>query len=191
VAAKNQGKMKKIIVSNLISVDGCFEGPNHELDWFVVEEEFFEYCKAMLNSVDTILFGRVTYEMMAAYWPVVTDEDPAITHKMNHLDKVVFSRTLSGLKWNNSRLARRIDPEEISFWKRKPGKDIVILGSSTIVSALAQLGLIDEYRFIINPLLVGKGNRLFNELSAKLPLTLKKTQVLGSGVVILYYEPSA
>jgi dihydrofolate reductase len=187
---KTHGKMKKIFVSNLVSVDGYFEGPGRDISWFVPDVEFFDYSKNMLNSADTILFGRVTYELMAAYWPNVTDEDPAITHKMNHLDKIVFSKTLPGVSWNNARLVRNIDPEEIRQWKRGPGKDIVILGSGAVFTELARMGLIDEYQIIINPVILGSGNPMFKGLAATLPLKLIKTKVLRSGVVILYYEPA-
>jgi dihydrofolate reductase len=181
--------MRKVIVSNLISLDGFFEGPNRELDWFVVDEEFFDYARDLLRTVDTILFGRVTYQMMASYWPTTTENDPVITHKMNNLSKVVFSKTLSAVEWNNSSLVKENIAEEISQLKRQPGKDMVIFGSGNLVSTLTQLSLIDEYRIIVNPLILGNGNPLFKDLHDRLNLKLIKTKTLGSGVVILYYEP--
>ena len=183
--------MRKIIVSNLVSLDGYFEGPNKELNWFVVEEEFFEYAKELLRSVDTILFGRVTYEGMASYWPTpaAKDNDATITHKMNNLSKVVFSKTLSRVEWNNSRLVKGNIAEEIRKMKEEPGKDMVIFGSGSIVSALTRLGLIDEYRIIVNPVILGKGNPLFKDLQDKFNLELLKTKKLNSGVVIFYYQP--
>lgn len=183
--------MRKIIVSNLVSLDGFFEGSNRELDWFVVEEEFFEYAKELLRSVDTILFGRVTYEGMASYWPTqaAKDNDPTITHKMNNLSKIVFSKTLSRVEWNNSKLVKGNIAEEIPKLKQEPGKDIVIFGSGSIVSALTRIGLIDEYRIIVNPVILGKGNPLFKGLQDKLNLELLKTKKLKSGVVIFYYQP--
>src|SRR6185312_15481525 len=117
--------MRKIIVSNLVSLDGFFEDENHQLDWFVVEDEFFEYAKNMLNSVDVILFGRKTYQLMADYWPNDTDNDPAITHKMNHLTKMVFSTTLKTVEWNNAILIKGNIEEEMIKLKRQHGKDIV------------------------------------------------------------------
>jgi dihydrofolate reductase len=89
--------MRKVIVSNLMSLDGFFEGPNHELDWFVVDEEFFEYARDMLRGVDTILFGRKTYQHMADYWPSAPAEE--IADQMNNLPKIVFSRTLESAEW--------------------------------------------------------------------------------------------
>ena len=184
--------MRKVIVSNLVSLDGFFEGPNKELDWFVVDEEFFDYARDLLGTVDTILFGRVTYQMMESYWPAETDNDPVITDKMNNLPKIVFSKTLSSTpwgKWNNARLVKENIPEEIRKMKQQAGKDMVIFGSGILVSDFTQLGLIDEYRIILNPVVLGKGNPLFKGLQDKLNLKLLKTKTLSSGVVILYYEP--
>jgi dihydrofolate reductase len=185
----NVYKMRKIILSNLMSLDGFFEGLNKELDWFVVEQEFFEFARNQLFEVDTILFGRVTYEMMAGYWPHTTDNDPVITDRMNNLPKIVFSKTLSKVEWNNSSLVKENVAEEIARLKQQPGKDMVIFGSGKLVSYLTQQGLIDEYRVILNPVILGTGNPLFKDLHDKLDLKLLHTKVLGSGVVILYYEP--
>src|SRR5436190_394935 len=181
--------MRKTIISNLVSIAGYFEGPNKELDWFVTDQHFFDYARELLNTVDTILFGRKTYEMMAAYWPHTTDNDAAITHKMNNLTKIVFSKTLSVVAWNNSRLAKDNFIEEINELKQQPGKDIVIFGSGELVSSLADLGLIDEYRIILNPVSLGKGNPMFKNLEKRLEFKLLKTKSLWSGVVILYYKP--
>ena len=136
--------MRKLFVSNLMSLDGFFEGPNHEFNWFMPDEEFFDYAKDMLRSVDTILFGRATYEHMAAYWP--SAERDEIAEKMNGLQKLVVSSTLKKTEWNNSTLITGDFVQEISRLKEEPGKDIVILGSATLASDLLQRGLIDEYR---------------------------------------------
>ena len=180
--------MRKIIVSNLVSLDGFFEGVNKEIDWFTVDESFFEYARQLLNDVDTILFGRITYQMMAAFWPNAIDEDAVITHKMNHLPKIVFSKTLKKVEWNNVKLVKGNLSKEVKSLKEQPGKDIVIFGSGTLVTQLTQLGLIDEYRIIINPLLLGKGNAMFKGIDDKINLKLLDTKVLKSGVVILYYK---
>lgn len=181
--------MRKIIVSNLISLDGFFEGVNKEIDWFTVDESFFEYARQLLNEVDTILFGRTTYQMMAAFWPNAINEDAVITHKMNHLNKVIFSKTLKKVEWNNAKLVKDNLAKEVKKMKEQPGKDIVIFGSGTLVTQLTQLGLIDEYRMIINPLLLGKGNPMFKGIDEKINLKLLKVKTLDSGVVILYYVP--
>ena len=181
--------MRKVIVSNLVSLDGFFEGSKKELDWFVVEQEFFDFARNQLFEVDTILFGRITYEMMAGYWPNTNDNDPVITDKMNSLPKIVFSKTLSKVEWNNSRLIRENVQEEINKLKQQEGKDMVIFGSGNLVSFLTQQGLIDEYRIILNPVILGSGNPLFKNLHDRLNLKLLKTKTLGTGVVILYYQP--
>ena len=130
--------MRRILVSNLISLDGFYEGPNDEIDFFVTDQEFFAYAADMLNSVDTILFGRKTYEMMAAYWPKAAPD--AIADKMNNLPKIVFSRTMHEVGWNNSRLAKGELVEAVNKLKQAPGGDMVVLGSATLASQLLQRG---------------------------------------------------
>lgn len=179
--------MRRLIVSNMMSLDGFFEGPNRELNWHVVDDEFFGYATEMLRSVDTILFGRTTYELMAKYWPAAPKDE--IADKMNGLPKIVFSKTLDKADWKNCRLVRGDAAEEISKLKQMPGKDkdMVILGSATLASDLLQRGLIDEYRVILNPVLLGAGNPLFKGIERGLKLALRETKQLRSGVVILYY----
>ena len=179
----------------MVTLDGFFEGPNKELDWHIVDEEVKEYAKDLLNNVDTLLFGRVTYQLMADYWPAAatnpstSKSDLEIADKMNNLPKIVFSKTLQEVKWNNSRLVKENIVEEISKMKQQPGKDMVIFGSGSIVSTFMQFGLIDEYRIILNPVVLGNGKPLFKGINGKQNLQLLKTRVFGSGVVILYYQP--
>jgi dihydrofolate reductase len=151
--------MRKIIVSNLVSVDGFICGPNGEFDWQVVNDEFFAYAEDMLNETDSLIFGRKTYEMMASFWPTeeAKKNDPVIAGKMNSLQKIVFSTTLNKAGWENSVLIKDDVKEKVLKLKQQPGKDMVILGSGEIVSAFTQLGLIDEYKFIINPIILGAG----------------------------------
>jgi dihydrofolate reductase len=169
-----------------MSLDGFFEGPNHELDWFVVDQEFFEYARDMLRGVDTILFGRKTYQHMADYWPSAPAEE--IADQMNNLPKIVFSRTLESAEWQNSTLVKNDAVAEISKLKQLPGKDMVILGSASLASFLLQRGLIDEYRVILNPVLLGSGSPLFQDVKQRLRLKLSRTKLFGSGVVVLYYQ---
>ncbi len=180
--------MRKIIVSNLVSIDGYFEGVNQDLSWFVIDEEFFAYARKLLNEVDTILYGRITYEQMAAYWPNAKDNDAAIAEKMNSLQKIVFSKTLDKAEWNNTKLIKEKIAEEIMRLKQQPGKDIVIFGSGTIVSELTHAKLIDEFRLIINPVILGNGNPLFKSINERRNLKLINTQTLKCGTVILYYQ---
>jgi dihydrofolate reductase len=185
--------MRKIIASNCISIDGFIEGPNKEIDWFVWDEDMENYSKNMLNSVDSILFGRVTYALMAGFWPTTAavNEDPVITEAMNNLPKIVFSKTLEKVEWNNSRLIKDNIKEEVIKLKQKPGKDIVIFGSGILVSSFAQMGLIDEYRFIINPIILGKGNPQFKNINNRHHLKLLETKSFKCGNVILYYKPDS
>jgi len=177
--------MRRVIVSNLASLDGFFEGSNKELDWFVLDEDFFEYARDLLRSVDTILFGRATYQHMASYWPSAPVDE--IADKMNHLSKVVFSRTLPAAEWNNSRLVRDDAVAEMARLKQLPGRDMVMLGSANLASSLLQAGFIDEYRIILNPVLLGRGNPLFPNIMERLKLRLSRTRSFSSGVVVLYY----
>ncbi len=191
--------MRKVFVFNLVTLDGYFEGPNRDISWHNVtssdgsemDAEFNEYAVEMLNSVDTLLFGRVTYELMAGYWPTpdAMKNDPLVAERMNNLSKIVFSRTLDKVEWNNSRLVKSNIEAEIQKMKKLPGKDIVILGSGSIVSELAQRGLIDEYRIMVNPIVLGHGNSMFKGIKDRLNLKLIKTKTFKSGNVLFYYEP--
>jgi dihydrofolate reductase len=180
----------------MVTLDGFFEGPNKELDWHIVDEEFNEYAIDLLSNVDALLFGRVTYQLMADYWPAAATNpstskgDLEIADKMNNLPKIVFSKTLQEVQWNNSRLVKENIAEEISKIKQQPGKDMVIFGSGSIVSTFMQLGLIDEYRIIVNPIVLGSGEPLFKGINDKQNLKLLKTRVFSSGIVILFYEPA-
>lgn len=183
--------MRKIIVSNYVTVDGYFAGPNGELDWFVWDDEMAKFSTDQLKTVDTILLGRVTYQLFADYWPTPTayKENPIIAPMMNDLQKIVFSRTLDSAEWNNSLVVKENVTEEISRLKQQPGKDMVIFGSGIIVSEFARLGLIDLYRLIVNPVVLGKGKPLFKNMDNKLKLKLLNAKAQSSGNVILEYEP--
>jgi dihydrofolate reductase len=178
--------MRRLFVSNIMSLDGFFEDLSGKFDWPVVEEEFFSYAREMLRSVDTILFGRLTYLHMAAYWPAAPRDE--IADQMNGLPKVVFSRTLERADWSNSRLVRGDAAEEVARLKRQAGRDLVILGSASLASSLLQANLIDEYRVILQPLLLGRGNPLFKSIEGRIRMKLTGTRVLGTGVVMLYYQ---
>lgn len=182
--------MRKIIVSNYVTVDGFFAGPGGEIDWFVWDDETAQYGKGLIGTIDTILFGRVTYELMAGYWPTATTDDPFITERMNNLAKIVFSRTLEKADWNNTKLVREIDGEEIRKMKEQPGKDMAIYGSGTIVQSLTNLGLIDEYHLFVNPIVLSSGKPMFRNVKEKVPLKLVNSRVFKNGVVVLVYQPN-
>ena len=183
--------MRKVIVSNLMTLDGFFAGPAGELDWFVWDVEMAEYMKEQLGALDTILFGRVTYQMMADYWPTARspEEDPAIIEAMNTLPKIVFSTTLAKTEWQNSRLVKNDIDEEVAKLKQEPGKDMVIFGSGSIVSAFTRSGLIDEYRIFINPVVLGLGMPMFTGLNQRLKLQTLGTKTFPCGAVLLQYRP--
>jgi dihydrofolate reductase len=183
--------MRKVLLFDMVTLDGFFEGPNHEIDWHTVDDEFNEFAQAQLDSVDVLLFGRVTYEMMAAYWPTPAGaaSDPITADKMNRTAKIVFSKTLSSAAWQNTRLVRGNILEEITKLKKEPGKDLIVFGSSNLSVSLIQHGLIDEFRIMINPVLLGSGKSLFYGILERQPLKLLKTRVFHSGNVLLYYQP--
>ncbi len=185
------GLMRKIIVSNYVTLDGFFAGPDGELDWFVWDDQMAQYSRDLLGSIDAMLFGRVTYELMAGYWPAATAaaEDPIITDAMNNSPKIVFSRTLAKADWNNTRLVKEIDRDQILKMKQRPGKDMVIFGSGSIVSAFARLGLIDDYRLLVNPVILGRGKPLFKDLADRINLKLLETRMFDSGAALLHYQP--
>src|SRR3989442_9611126 len=165
--------------------------PNHEIDWHNVDEEFNEFAIHQLNELDTLLFGRVTYEGMGSYWPTqfAKENDPIVADKMNTVPKVVFSKTLEKAEWTNSRLVKDNIAEEVSKLKQQPGKDLAIFGSSDLAVSFIQMGLIDELRIMVNPVVLGSGKPLFNGIHEKLNLKLLKTRTFRSGNVLLYYQP--
>jgi dihydrofolate reductase len=185
--------MRKVIFQMMVTLDGFFEGPMKEIDWHVVDEEFNEYAIDLLNNVDALLFGRVTYELMASYWPTpeAIANDPIVADKMDNLPKIVFSKTLERVDWKNTRLVKEHAAEEISKLKQQPGKDLVIFGSSDLALTLVKHHLVDEFRIMVNPVLIGDGKPLFTGIQSRLYLKLLKTRTLNSGVVILYYAPTS
>ena len=183
--------MRKVIFFMLVSLDGFFEGPDRDINWHHVDEEFNEFAIQQLGTVGTLLFGRVTYEGMASYWPTPTAvaNDPVVAGKMNSFPKIVFSKTLSRPTWQNTRLVKENFVQEITKLKQQPGKDLIIFGSSDLAVTFIEQGLIDEYRIMVNPVVLGDGKSLFNGLQKRLELKLLGTKVFGSGNVLLYYGP--
>lgn len=183
--------MRKVIFFMATSVDGYFEGPDKDISWHNVDAEFNEMAIEQLNTVDTLLFGRVTYELMASYWPTTAAriDDPIVAGKMNATPKIVFSRTLHKVDWENTRLVKENFVEEMLSLKRQPGKDMIIFGSSDLAVSLIEHRLIDDYRIMVNPVVLGQGTSLFKGLQKKLELKLVKTRTMKSGNVVLYYEP--
>jgi dihydrofolate reductase len=185
--------MRKIVVFLVSTVDGYYEGPNGEFDWPVVDDEFNEFGLDQLGRADTLLFGRITYSMMAQYWPTPAAEadDPKVAEKMNSLPKVVVSTTLDRADWNNSRLIAGDVAGELARLKEQPGKDILLLGSSDLTVNLLRLGLVDEVRIMVNPVALGAGKSLFRTSGGRISLTLVDTRPFRSGNVLLTYRPTA
>jgi len=183
--------LRTLFSFQMVSLDGFFEGSKRELDWHNVDEEFHEFADRQLRAVDTLLFGRVTYQMMASFWPAATESDPIIAGKMNALPKLVCSRTLTTVEWNNSKLIKGDLAEEVSKLKKQPGKDIALFGSGAVLSKLMEANLIDEHRIMIAPVLLGAGNPLFKKLEQRQRLKVLRTTAFKSGNVLLVYGPQA
>jgi len=178
--------MRKLFWQMMVSLDGFVEGPNRELDWHVVDEDFMRYVLDMRIWIDAILLGRVTYQLFADYWPSSTEPEAPM---MNDLPKIVFSRTLKQVDWKNSRLVKENIPEEIARLKQQPGKDLAMFGSADLASTLIPLGLIDEYRIFVTPVILGRGRPMFKDIKDRIPLKLLKATTWSSGVVALCYQP--
>ncbi len=174
-----------------MTLDGYFEGPERDIGWHNVDAEFNEHAVEMLNSTDLLIFGRVTYELMAGYWPTpdAIRNDPVVASLMNSLQKIVFSETLDEAEWFNTRLVKDDIEGEVKRLKKESGKDMVILGSGSIVSRLATSGLIDEYQVMVNPLVLGRGRPLFAGIRDRINLRLLRTRTFRNGNVLLCYEP--
>jgi dihydrofolate reductase len=178
--------MRKLILWNMVTLDGMFEGPDRDISWFVFDDELEKYILESQAEADTLLFGRVTYQLMADYWPKA---EGTIAEFMNRVPKIVFSRTLAGVDWANTRLVKDNAPDEIAKIKRQPGGDIFVFGSADFSRTLMRHSLVDEYRFGINPVVLGKGIPFFKGGEPQTGLKLIETRPLNSGLVILHYEP--
>lgn len=180
--------MRKLIFCNLVTVDGFFEGPGGDISWHYNDDEHTEYARKILSQVDTLIFGKRTYELMADFWPSPAAWAEPISQRMNELNKVVFSRTLERADWQNTRLVRGDAAEEMRQLKKQAGKDMAILGSAKLGSSLINSGLVDEYQLLVNPILLGRGRPLFEGLHEKHRLKLSRNHVRKNGVVELYYH---
>jgi dihydrofolate reductase len=173
-----------------VTLDGYFTGQDGDISWHNVDEEFQQYANNVANAGNTLLFGRVTYELLANYWPSeqALKEDPIVAEGMNSSPKIVFSRTLKKAGWNNTQLVKEDMLGEIRKLKRQSGKDLTVLGSGSIVSQLAQAGLIDEYQILLNPIVLGKGRTMFEGVKEKLGFKLTQSRTFSNGNVFLCYE---
>ena len=187
--------MKKIILCMHISLDGFVAGPKGEMDWIKVDEELFEYAGRLTDQADTALYGRLTYQMMDAYWPTAGDQPNASKHDIQHsqwyktVTKVVISNTLKGKNIPSVQIIGGSSlVEQIKELKQRRGKNVLIFGSPSAAHSLMQHNLIDEYWLFVNPLLLGAGIPSFKNIKDKINLRLLETNVLSSGVVGFHYE---
>jgi len=182
--------MRRLFSFNLITLDGFFEGPQQDIGWHNVDAEFNEFAVEQLGTIGVILFGRVTYQGMASYWPTpfAIENDPVVAAQMNSFPKIVLSRTLDKAEWNNTRLITDHVAEEITKLKQQPGKDLAIFGSANLTASLLHMGLVDEFRIMVNPIILGQGTPLFKDVNEKINLKLLKTRVFRNGNVLLYYQ---
>jgi dihydrofolate reductase len=183
--------MRKLVVFNLVSLDGYFVDRNGEMSWAHAHDpEFKAFVEGNAKGGGELLFGRVTYDLMASYWPTAAaaQNDPVVAEHMNTLPKVVFSRTMNKANWNNTKVVQSDIGTAVKKMKQEPGPDMVIMGSGNIVSQLAQNLLIDEYQVVVIPLVLGKGRTMFEGLGEKQHLKLKTSRTFSNGNVFLVYE---
>ena len=183
--------MPKLSVFEFSSLNGSFKGPGDDISWHRHGEEEGEYSEDMLKTGSTLLFGRVTYEMMAGYWssPMAAENSPVVAAGMNKADKIVFSKTLKKVGWNNTKVINENIVDEIRRMKEMPGNDMTILGSGTIATLFADAGLLDEIQIMVDPIVIGNGTPLFHAIKKPMDLKLTGTRTFKSGTVILIYRP--
>ena len=194
---------RRIIAFNRVTADGYIAAPDGNLNWVVPDDEIDKAGAENLGQTDTILFGRRTYEMFEGFWPHALDDsggasDPhsgarkspairAMAVWINEAIKMVFSRTRKDVTWKNSRLLREFDPRQVEAMKKEPGKDMMIFGSGTIASQLTEHGLIDEYQFVVNPVVLGNGRSLLSGVAKSARLDLVEAIPYKSGNVRIRY----
>ena len=187
--------MRKIILMMSVSLDGYIEGPNREIDWHLVDDELHSYFNELLEGMGAFLTGRVTYELMAGFWPTA-DTDPSSTGPMvefariwRDMPKIVYSKTLDRAGWNTT-IVRDVVPDEVRALKAQPGGDLALSGAD-LAAAFMRHDLIDEYRLYVHPVLIGRGKPLFPPSDTRVSLHLAETRAFGNGVVLLLYERAA
>jgi len=184
--------MGKLTVFNFITLNGFFRGPGGDIGWHGHGAEENEYAASNLGSGNILLFGRVTYEMMAGYWPTpeAAANTPEVAAGMNAAEKIVFSRTLGEAAWNNTRVVRDDIEGEIREMKRLRDRNMTLLGSGSIVALLADLGLVDEYEIMVDPVVIAAGKQIFGGITRRIDLRLLEARAFGSGAVLLRYIPA-
>ncbi len=185
--------MRKLLVFNQVSLDGYFADIKGEMSWAHQHDpEWLAFTEENARGGGELIFGRITYELMASYWPtpLALKSNPAVADRMNSLSKVVFSRTMEKPSWSNTRLIKDDLPAEIRRMKQDAGPDMVIFGSGTIISQLTDEGLIDEYQIVVVPTILGQGKTMFEGVKKRLALKRTSARTFGNGNVFLCYGPA-
>jgi len=182
--------MRSLLVFENLTVNGCFSGPNGELDWAYQDDpELDEFTARNAAEPGVLVLGRVTYEQMASFWPsaAAAESAPVVAKGMNEAGKIVFSRTLRSAEWANTTLISTDPCEAVRRLKELPGRDLVVLGSGSLVAQLAGAGLVDALQLVVRPVALPRGRTLFEGMTAPLPLALTDVRSFRSGTVVLSY----
>jgi len=185
--------MRKIAAFEQVSLDGFFVDAKSDMSWAHKQDaEWNAFAAGNASGGGALLFGRVTYQMMANFWPtqMAMERMPEVAKGMNQLAKFVASRTLDEASWENTTLLKGDLIAAIRKLKKEEGPDLAILGSGSIVSQLAEAGLVDEFQMVVNPIVLGRGRTLFEGVKERIPLKLIKTRPFSNGNVVLYYAPA-
>ncbi len=184
--------MRKIIFMMSVSLDGFMEGPNHELDWHLIDEELHGHFNDELGAMSAFLEGRVAYELMDEFWPTA-DDDPAspptiveFARIWREMPKIVYSKTLERAD-GKSEIVREVDPDAVNELKVQPGGNMA-LGGANLAASFMRLDLVDEFRVYVHPVLIGRGRPMFQPADERIDLQLTQTRTFGNGVVLLRYE---
>ena len=191
--------MRKLILQEFVSLDGLAAGPKDSVDFVPAasegDESFGREQVALMDSIDTILLGRVTYSMFAGYWPKVTDgKEKTFADKLNSIPKVVFSKTLDKAPWGSwpdARIVKTSAVDEVTKLKAQSGKDIIVWGSISLAQSLIKKGLVDEYRLVVCPVVLGSGRPLFSDDGHAIDMKLVSAKPLDLGAVSLKYVPGS
>jgi len=185
--------MRKLIADPIISLDGYFTSPENKIDWFGgFDSEEWTWSSDILRSADAMLYGRVTYEEFRQFWPTPEPKqmgvDPYLIERLNNLPKIVFSKSLAETPWKPASLVREDPGAAVARLKHESGKDIVVVGSGTLVASLLRHDLIDEYFIRVRPIILGSGRSLFEDRKARHPLKLVTAKTFKSGTIGLHFE---
>jgi dihydrofolate reductase len=184
-----QNNLRKLIVSEWVTLDGVFDADSMK-EWFEPYDgtDRQEYIKENVLTSDAFLVGRVTYEMLSSYWPNQRNNEMGVADRLNSAPKYVVSSTLKKAEWNNSTIISEDVVEEITRLKQQPGQNMLVFGSATLVQSLMKADLVDEYRFLVHPIIMGSGKSFFREEMVRTKLKLVKTKTLALGVTLDCYQ---